>query len=179
MKKPTVSQLLDLLNKPALMKWANKIGLEGTLLEDYYKKSKAKGTSLHLQIEEYLKNKKPFADIAIQQEFETFLQRYNVVSFEQSIETEWFIGRYDIILRKDNDLNTVYLCDFKSNTGVYFENKLQLVAYRMALPYENVKYAVIEIPSFTLKEIEIPDQESYKSILKNLSSIFITKSQLC
>jgi hypothetical protein len=51
MNKPTVSQLLQLLDKPALLGWANKIGLEGISLDEYRKKSTKGGTDLHKEIE--------------------------------------------------------------------------------------------------------------------------------
>ena len=54
-----------------------------------------------------------------------------LLDFEQKIETEYFQGRYDIKL-KWND--KIYIMDFKNNAkAVYFENKLQLIAYSMGM----------------------------------------------
>ena len=52
----SVSKLIEVLNKPALLHWSNKIGLQGISLKDYRKKSTSKGTSKHNQIENYLLN---------------------------------------------------------------------------------------------------------------------------
>ena len=51
--KPSVTELIGMLDKPGLLNWANKIGLDGIKLEDYRKKSMINGTSLHKQIEDY------------------------------------------------------------------------------------------------------------------------------
>ena len=56
MKKPSVTQLTKILDKPALMSWANKIGLEGIRLDEYRKKVMSNGTSLHKQIEMFILN---------------------------------------------------------------------------------------------------------------------------
>jgi len=58
-KKPSVSQLLSLLDKPALLGWANKIGLEGKTLLDVRRQNMSAGTNLHKQVERWLLNKTP------------------------------------------------------------------------------------------------------------------------
>ena len=54
MKKPSVTQLLDLIAKPALISWANKQGLMGIDTSEKRKKILLNGTSLHSQIENEL-----------------------------------------------------------------------------------------------------------------------------
>lgn len=44
MKKPSVTMLIDLLAKPALIDWANKQGLLGVDIKDLRKKAKSSGT---------------------------------------------------------------------------------------------------------------------------------------
>jgi len=171
-KKPRVTELINLLDKPGLMKWANKIGLEGIRLEDYRKKSTEKGTSLHKQIENYILHSIPFEDPFHQAMFDLFIYDKQVIDLEQQIETKWFVGRYDAKIRIGED---IYICDFKSTTTVYFENKLQLSAYRMAFP--ECKIAVVEIPSFIFKPIDICFKD-YEDIMKALSFIHQKKSIL-
>lgn len=167
MNKPTVTELLDILNKPALMKWANKIGLQGISLDDYRAKSKKEGTSLHKQIEEYILNGVCFEDSSIQTNFEKFQSDKVFKEIELSIETEFFRGRLDAkIIYKDS----LYLCDFKSNDGIYLEQKLQLTAYRMA--DRNCKIAIVKIPEFTFKEVVINDFKPYEDLLIELSKIY-------
>jgi len=170
-KKPTVTQLIGLLDKPALMKWANKIGLDGIKLEDYQKESKKKGTSIHKQIEG------KFHGIDFEEKetgvfFNNFIYDKYIIDMEKNIETEWFVGRYDAkILYNEEE----YICDFKSNNGIYFENKLQLTAYRMANP--NCKVAIVEVPNFIFKPIEI-EYKKYEIIIKCLSKIWELKQEL-
>jgi len=167
MNKPTVTELLDILNKPALMKWANKIGLQGISLDEYRNKSKKEGTSLHKQIEEYLLHGACFGDSNIQSKFEEFQSDKVFKEIESTIETEFFRGRLDAkIIYKDN----LYLCDFKSNDGIYLEQKLQLTAYRMA--DRNCKIAIVKIPEFIFKEVIIGDFKPYEELLIELSKIY-------
>lgn len=165
--KPTVSELLDILNKPALLKWANKIGLQGVSLDDYRAKSKKSGISLHKQIENYIINGIPFEDKEAFANFEKFQADKVFKEIEAVIETEFFSGRLDAkIIYKGN----LYLCDFKSNDGIYLEQKLQLVAYRMA--DKNCKLAIIKIPEFTFKEVIIDDFRPYEDLIFNLTQIY-------
>jgi hypothetical protein len=174
MKKPSVTKLLDLLNKPRLIDWANKIGLQGIEVNEYRKNKLSSGTNLHSQIEQFLKNKINFSDSLVQFRAECLFEEYEVLGIEQPIETEYFIGRYDIKLKKDN---IVYLCDFKSNhTKHYLENYLQLCAYKMASSSDRI--AIISIPDFTFMELELKDFSTYEQILINLSNIYNLKQQL-
>lgn len=173
-RKPTVSNLISLLDKPALLKWANKIGLEGIHIDDYRKKSLAGGSFNHTQIERYVKDKTPFDNPEHQKCFDKYFCDKTILCCEQEIETEYFIGRYDIKIEYNGKK---YICDFKSNqSGIYLENKLQLVAYRMGEPCDGV--GVISVPSFTYIPVHIPNFEPYEEILKALSKIYTLKKQL-
>jgi hypothetical protein len=172
--KPSVTELIKLLDKPALLKWANKIGLEGIKLEDYSKKVMQQGTSIHKQIELYIKYKIPFENKFHQESFDMYFKDKEILSYESIIETEWFKGRLDLkILFKGK----TYVCDFKLNQKfVYFENKLQLAAYRFAENADGV--GIISIPDFTFLPVIIKDFTPYEEILKSLSNIYTLKKQL-
>lgn len=170
--KPTVSQLLDLLNKPSLVYWANNLGINGIKLQDYYIKSKKKGISIHEQIYDYVINGKQFENIDNQNNFLNFIKNKQIIDLEKEIENEHFIGRYDIKLQIDN---TIYICDFKSNNNIYFENLLQLTAYRMC--NKDCKIAIINVPTFEFKEINIDDFSILENILKCLSYIYKNKKE--
>jgi hypothetical protein len=172
--KPTVSQLIDLLNKPALLNWANKIGLQGIGLDEYRNKSKKDGISLHTQIENFIKDGKTFENKEMQINFERYFADKKIISYEKSVETDYFKGRYDILIEYNSKK---YICDFKSNQKMaYFENKLQLVAYRMAEPCDNV--GIISIPDFKFIPTNIIDFNKYEEILKSLSIIYNIKKTI-
>ena len=73
MKKPSVTELIKLLDKPALMYWANKQGLAGIDIKTERKKWLNDGTSMHSQVEEYVKNKTPFLNKDHQDNFDKFI----------------------------------------------------------------------------------------------------------
>ena len=170
MYKPTVTQLLDILNKPALMNWANKIGLQGIGLEEYRKEVMVDGATLHDKINQFFTKKTPFFDIEIQNNLECFIINKHNFETEKNIETDYFIGRYDISFEINK---SSWLCDFKSSNGVYLENVLQLVAYRMAKKVDNI--GIIKIPEFKMKQIIIDDYAPYEEILKALCIIHKNK----
>jgi hypothetical protein len=172
--KPTVTQLISLLDKPALLKWANKIGLQGINIDDYRKESFSKGNLYHSQIENYIKYNIPFIDQSFFNRFKYFMEDKEIIESEKNIENEYYRGRYDIKL-KYND--SIYICDFKTNQkNIYFENKLQLSAYKFADSCD--KLAVISIPDFSIFEINIEEYQINKNILVNLHSIYNLKNQL-
>lgn len=168
--KPSVTQLLDLLNKPALLKWANKIGLQGIAIDDYRKKAKSTGIDYHKQTENCLKHGEVFEDPLIQYHFEEFMRDKECLACEQSIEHELFKGRLDVrFLVK----GTRFTCDFKPKTDVYLETILQLTAYRMVTGDDNI--AVISLPDFTFRPIPVKSFVPYEEIIKALAVIWQAK----
>jgi hypothetical protein len=51
-----VTKLIDMLNKPSLLCWSNKIGLKVISLSDYYKETQQEGNKSHNDIENFIKN---------------------------------------------------------------------------------------------------------------------------
>jgi hypothetical protein len=170
--KPTVSNLIDLLDKPALVKWANKIGLEGTRLDDYKSKAKENGTDYHLRVENFLK----FGMLSDDQLFDEAMVRFFkdkvIISVEQKVETDYFVGRYDVkLMWKD----FTFVCDMKSNQkGIYFENKVQLAAYAMV---EKCHVAVIKLPEFIFHPITY-EVDLYEQFIIALSNVWQIKQKI-
>jgi hypothetical protein len=172
MNKPHVTQLLDLLNKPALITWANKQGLAGVNIAEIRNRTKAIGTSMHSQIESGA-----FDDPVHAGNFARFIADKEIVATERKIETEWFVGRYDVLLRYRGLL---WMCDYKKSRRhrVYFEHALQLVAYAMAEPAD--KFAIVATPDFAFIEMKMTDAQrnKYESILINLSMIYTLRKEI-
>lgn len=169
--KPSVTKLIELLDKPALVKWANKIGLEGIRIDDYRSKYKDSGSSKHEHVEQYLKYKILPEDEGFKNQIIKFFSDKEVISIEESFECEKYVGRFDIKLRWKG---FVFICDFKSNSSVYFETKLQLAAYKKACSCDHV--AVIHLDGFILRPVDIYN-EHYR-IIDSLADIFEYKSRL-
>lgn len=172
--KPTVTQLLSLLDKPALMKWANKIGLEGISLDEHYLKSKAKGNLNHEQVEQMIKLNKEIEDPILRANYHRFFEGSEILESEKSVTGEHWKGRYDVKFTRNG---TTYLCDFKSSVkGVYLENKLQLVAYSEIEPVDEI--GIISLPEFTYHPVRIKDRKPYVGILLALSHIHNCKQKI-
>jgi len=172
--KPYVTDLLDLLNKPALLNWANRVGLAGQSLADYRKEAMGDGTRMHKQVERFLADKTPFEDAAFQARFEAFMADKTVIASEKVIETEHFFGRYDL---KYGCGGRVFICDFKRNqSGVYLENKLQLAAYRMADGCDDVR--IVSLPDMRVIDPGITDFSPLEEMLLHLSAIYRLKQMI-
>jgi hypothetical protein len=168
-KKPSVTELVGQLDKPALLGWANRIGLEGKSLLDARRQNMTQGASLHKQLERWLLSDTPIDDEAFQSKAKKFFQDKNVVACEKSFDHEKFTGRFDV--KYETDDGTAWICDFKTNQSrLYRENKLQLAAYRMVEGCDRV--AVISIPDMKLIEAVIPDFSPYEEMILHLAEVF-------
>lgn len=167
-KKPSVTELVGQLDKPALLSWANRIGLEGKSLIEARRQNMTQGASLHKQLERWILNGTPILDQDFQAKAKAFLEDKNVVACEKWVEHEKFTGRLDI--KYETEDGTVWICDFKTNQSrIYRENKLQLSAYRMVEGCDKV--AVISIPDMNVIEAEIADFTPYEQTMLHLAEI--------
>ena len=141
---PSVTTILGILNKPALLNWAWKCGLDG---EDYKKirdKAAGIGTIAHEMVEKYLL-KEPFdpseysqADLEkAEKAFSAFLdweKAYKIVPeiVEGTIVSEQYKvgGTCDLVANTENGL---ILVDLKTSSGIYPEMRLQVAAYAQML----------------------------------------------
>lgn len=171
MNKPSVTELTKLLDKPGLLYWANKIGLNGVSLKEARNKNTSKGTNLHKQIEEYILYKTPVSNNHLKMNIDNFLKDIEILEIEKTVENNLICGRLDILYKKNNK---IYIGDFKTNQkNIYLENKLQLIAY--SLFYEVDGYSIINVPSMEIINIDIKNIEPYKEILNSLYKIHINK----
>jgi hypothetical protein len=165
----SVTKLIDLLNKPALLGWANKIGLKGINLKDYRKEVTSDGTNRHNQIEEFFKEGTVFDGVEL---LIKNIELYEVLGCEVVVKNDFLSGRIDLVLKKDE---LVYVCDFKRGKGIYLNTKLQLSAYKHMINADKICY--INLDSFDLIEIKI-ETEYYYKIIKHLYVIYDTLQTL-
>ena len=171
--KPSVSDLIALLDKPGLMSWANKIGLKGESLAAYKTKIRSKGTDLHSIVESFTIDGILSSDEELNDKMIKFFSDKEIIDTEQSFETEYYTGRYDVRLRWKG---LTYKCDYKSSSKVYFDNKIQLAAYKLAFPDDD-SLAVIHLKDFVISPIEI-DISLYQELLIALSKVYQLKQKL-
>jgi hypothetical protein len=173
MKKPSVTELLQILDKPALLWWANKQGLLGIDISKKKSEWLNAGSSIHNQIELFILHGTPFNEEEDQKKCVKFLEKYEVLEIEKKIETEYFKGRLDAKI-KCKKTGKIYLVDFKRNCKkVYFEHKLQLAAYSMAENCDGL--LIIGVPQFKEFDLGIEDFQPYQEIIKSLSNIYTNK----
>ncbi len=148
---PGVTTIIDLLNKPFLVQWAWKLGMEG---EDYRKVTQRAadiGTIAHHLIECYLKKQEPqdlneYPLKAVQQAQATLgnfrdwwiKEKLHLIGSEIGIVSEQYRygGTIDIVAMKEppTELHKgeVWLLDIKTSKAVYDEYRIQLAAYKHA-----------------------------------------------
>ena len=175
MKKPSVTQLLDLVAKPALIGWANRLGLQGIDIKEKRRKSLAKGSSLHEQIMKFSLGTGDFEDDFNRARFIELMDGKTIVGVEQDIETDWFVGRYDAMICDEN--GECVIVDYKSGFKgkVYMDNKLQLIAYTMAAP---ASMAIVALPQFKLIPVEIINRKPYEEMLIKLAELFALHKEI-
>lgn len=156
---PGVTTITGVMDKPALVKWANSLGLRGIDVKEYVDELAIIGKLAHYIIECYIKKVKPdYGDYTPNQvslaensvikffdwEKETGFNRDDVIFSEQSLVSEkhQFGGTLDIYTVLQGKKT---LLDLKTCKGVYGEHKTQVGGgYRLLLeenghPVEQVR----------------------------------------
>lgn len=167
----SVTKLINLLNKPSLLKWANKIGLEGIDINKYQAKSKEKGNISHKDLEDYFKNGTMFENYQV---LEKELGEFDFIGCEVDTNNGFILGRIDLIM-KNKKTNEVWLFDFKSNKNIYLNTKLQLSAYKHI--YKADKIGFINTEELKVVEIDI-ETNYYFEIIKRLYQIKVLLNDL-
>lgn len=142
---PSVTTALNILNKPALVKWANRLGLEGIDLDRYRDELADVGTLTHYfimcklgdevpDVSEYTPEQVDLAE-ACYKKYIDWERRNPVVPIlvEESFVSEQYQygGRPDLYAVCGKDL---VLVDFKTNArGIFPEMIYQVSAYRQLL----------------------------------------------
>jgi hypothetical protein len=138
---PGVTTVLSVLAKPALVIWANKLGLQGIDSNKYKDKMASIGTLAHLMIMCYFRKTTPDLSEFSQQEIDkannclkSFYEWEKQHKLEPLVvETPWtsdiyrYGGTPDFVGLIDGQLELV---DFKTGSGIYNDYLYQVAAYR-------------------------------------------------
>lgn len=137
---PSVTQIIDLLGKPALVPWAYKRGLDRLDLYETRDKAADAGTHAHAMIECHLKGLPEPASDGLAPElvakaegcYIAFLEwgrthDFHPVESELMLvsEKQGFGGTLDIA----SVVGDLIICDIKTSKGVYLAHKIQVAAY--------------------------------------------------
>ena len=145
---PGVTTILGVLNKPALVPWANKLGLQGIDSSKYVDEKAAIGTLAHQMIADHLRGEitdtNEYSKLQIDQAENALLSFFEwekthhiePVLVESPLVSERyrFGGTVDCIGLMDGEL---WLGDVKTSSGIFPEMLIQVAAYtRLAYEHE-------------------------------------------
>lgn len=139
---PGVTTILSILNKPALVRWANKLGLQGIDSTKYVDEKAAIGTLAHQMIADYLRGQETdtseYSKVQIDQAENAVLAFFEwekthhiePILIEQPLVSEvyHFGGTVDCVGMVNDSL---CLLDFKTSSGIFPEMLIQLAAYKI------------------------------------------------
>ncbi len=186
---PGVTTVLGVLAKPALIPWANKLGLQGIEVGKFVDSLGDIGTLCHTIIECYLKkqevdysdytpNQKVLAENASKKFFE-WEKKNNLKTLQselQLVSEKYFFGGTCDIYGELNGKKT--LIDIKTSKATYPEHFTQVAAYKLLLeengyPVEDAKILRIgreEAEGFDEKDVPLIEihQEKFLACLKIL-----------
>jgi len=193
---PGVTTIVNLLDKPQLKLWANRIGLQGIEMSKYVDDKAEQGTLAHEMILCHLKNEKIDTSDhsknvidAAENSFLSYLEwekprKIEPIYLEHEVISELykFGGKFDFFGKIDGILT---IMDFKTGKGIYPEFFFQLAGYGIGLKEEGKyipeKYAILNIPrdeSESFKVEEKSNMDIQRKIFVNLASIYHLKKEL-
>ena len=153
---PGVTTVLGILNKPALVPWANNLGLQGISVKDYVDKLAKIGTLAHYFVECDLRGDEPDLDSYSPEEIriaETCLLKYwdwkaennpEPIMIEGQLVSErfGFGGTIDLYCEIGG---VKWLVDLKTGKAIYPEQITQLSAYTALLKENGYKVDKVQI----------------------------------
>lgn len=192
---PGTTTITGLLNKPQLVLWANRLGLEGIDCSKYTDEAAKVGTLAHAMIEADLKGEAPdlraysqeqisLAENAVLSWFE-WKKQHEIIPIE--VETQYvseamkYGGTVDCYCMLDGKAT---LLDFKTGKAIYDEYFVQLAAYKnllqeLDLPVEETRILRVgrdETEGF--EERSVSDTRKYFEIFRRLLDVYYLKKEL-
>ena len=188
-KVPGVTTVLGLLNKPALVIWANRLGLQGIDSSKYRDAMAEVGTLAHQMVVDYFNDVK--TDTTDYSENQINLAENCLLSFwewekghkievimaeKQLVSTEYgFGGTIDCFCKLDGQPT---LLDFKTGKAIYPEMMYQLAAYEQLLAEDRHSVEIIRILRIGrdedegFEERQVGDTSKYFDIFKHCLAIY-------
>ena len=192
---PGATTVTGLLNKPYLITWANKLGLEGIDSATYTDEAAKSGTLAHAMVQAHLTGETVDTSIYSKQQID--LAENSVLSFyewasrhevkplmceEPMVSEEMrYGGTLDCYAMVDGEPE---LIDFKTGKAVYDEYFVQTASYRHLLEergYEVKRIRILRIGRDETEGFEervITDSRKYFDIFKALLEIYYLKKEL-
>lgn len=192
---PGVTTIVNLLNKPMLVKWANDLGLEGIDSGKYVDTAATVGTIAHYLVACHLTGETP--DLSEYSKAEIDLAENAMLSFLEWIKSKdikvimaeqelvsakhGFGGTSDLYCEMNGQR---YLIDFKSSNAIWGEYRIQLAGYAILLEeagHKIDKAMIVRIGRDATEGFETreyTDLSGETRIFLNLLEIYKIKKQL-
>lgn len=187
--------IVGLLNKPALVHWANKIGLQGYDVNKYTDDLANVGTLTHEMVDAHFRNEEPDTDDYTKKEidraenaFISFLgwikdKKIKPIIREKELISEKykFGGTPDLYADIGGEK---WLIDFKTGSGIYDDYLIQLAGYMLLLEGKEIdKVSIVRIgrtetEGFETKTISANKMVVFKKIFKHLLKIYQLKREV-
>ncbi len=192
---PGTTTITGLLNKPFLITWANRLGLEGIDSTKYRDEAAEVGTIAHKMIEcyftgeefdreKYSKENIDLAENALLSFYE-WVGQHNIRMIGSELQlvsdTHKYGGTLDCICELDGELT---LLDFKTGKAVYDDYFVQLAAYRELAKehgYDVKKCRILRVgrdETEGFEERTVTDISKYFAIFESLLNIYYLKRAL-
>jgi hypothetical protein len=195
---PGVTTIIGVLAKPALIYWANQMGLQGVDTAKYTDATARVGTLAHYLVMCHMKKEEPDAEYLKEfSKMEMDIAENSLISFYEweqhheikPIENELplvheelcYGGTIDVYAEVDGLLSLV---DLKTGKGLYDEHSIQLAAYRkllMSHGYIVDRGLLLNIPRQETEEFqykEVRNFEIYEKIFWHCHGIYNLQKQL-
>lgn len=167
---PSVTTILNVINKPALIAWANNLGLEGKNAEEYKRETASIGTLGHELIQEelggfevdldmYSSDQIVAANVALehfhewQNDIDSSIETYHI-ELPMVHETLMYGGKIDWYCKMNDEM---WLIDIKTSGGLYSEMEAQVAAYAELLDHYGYK-----VDKVALLNVSREEEVSYK-----------------
>ncbi|MBA7564150.1 hypothetical protein ES708_05812 [subsurface metagenome] len=147
---PGVTTFIGILNKPALVPWANNLGLQGINVKDYVDDKKDIGTLAHEMIFSHLRKEKTDTSFYSQKQIDLAENSFlKYLEWEKKhnlkpilLEAQFVSEKYQYGGTVDNFCildDVVTLLDYKTSKAIYTESHIQVSAYRNLLEEDRLE----------------------------------------
>lgn len=194
---PGATTIAGMLDKPFLVKWANKLGKQGIDVTEYVTATAKKGTLIHEIVESHILHKEidlsNFTDAEIHEAEKAFykylewekLHEVEKIEIELGLVSEEYkyCGIIDFYCKLDGKYTIV---DFKTSKSISNEHFLQVSSYVQLLKENNYpvdQIMVLNIPrddtiDFKTEYMKLESCEVYFEMFKNLLNVYYLKKRL-
>lgn len=194
---PGVTTVLSVLSKPALVTWANRLGLEGVDVTKYVDKTANIGTLAHYLVECEIKGEEPDLEPFSQEEIRRARWAFNSFrTWKDTHRPRFVASELQLVSERYGYGGTVdavaviggkrWVVDFKTSKALYSEHIIQTAAY-LHLARENgyrvggtriVRIGRTPEEGFEERVFRAQDLKAYWEIFRHALAIYRLKKQL-